>query len=556
MSLASLLKHSPAPLSKVALCILVAAYLLLLNLATSRDIGAALFYGVWPALLTLAVLALLALAPRQVLKAVMAAFIAVASAALFFKFKYQIVITEDIMLSAWQNDLSLSLEMVSFNLLLWLAATAALPIALVVRARIKPAPFRRQLINSAAVCLLAAGGIAAIFHFGGFQLREQGNIRDPKIANSLAYFSPVDAIYSAREARRSYVNFQRQYGNVALLSEKYRYALADDMRDALVVVIVGETARGDRFSLNGYARNTNPRLATVKNLHSFSNVSSCDTITIRSLKCVFGRVGEQSGGAGIESSFVEVLRSVGMSADIYALQGMTDMYSYLGYDKLVSKYAVLARSKVGAKDQALLPFLREAVDAGKGGQLVVLHTLGSHQTYDDRLGAADKHFQPSCANPDVKSCSRAELNNAYDNTIVATDAFIYEAIKLLEHRKAVLLYVSDHGESLGENDVYYHGLPPEVAPKEQFSVPLMVWLSPPLADTALGRRMTNHLDKLDRGAHYSHTNFFHSVLGCAGVSSSDGGLDEGLNLCGAAAPPIAAAPHATASASHLLKRAR
>lgn len=526
--------------SKVGLAVGVVLYLFVFNLVTAGDLRGSLFYGIWPAAVTLLLLAVLAVVHRHVLKAAAMLLILIASTALFFKYKYGIIISEDIVLSAWINDVSLSLEMLSSNLVIWLALTAILPMLYIAWAPIKAASWPRQLFQATLTGLLALAVIAAVFHLQGFELGQRGHIRDPQIANSLPFFSPVDAIYAAHSARKAQKNYRKNYANVVRLSQQYKYTMAPDLQDLFVLVIVGETARGDRFSLNGYARNTNPRLSSIENLYSFANFSSCDTITIRAMKCIFSRVNAATRSQPInESAFTDVFKSLGFGVDIYSLQGMTDIYNYLGYDKLVSKYAVLKNSQIGAKDAAMLPLLATALAKQQGNQLVVMHTLGSHQTYHDRTTPDQQMFQPICSNADVQACPLDALNNAYDNTIVATDAFIHAATQMLRGRKAVLLYVSDHGESLGEGGIYYHGLPADVAPRQQFHVPMLVWLSPPLLETPSGRSMATQLSGLNKAGAYSHDNFFHSVLGCAGISSSDGGMDSGLNLCGPAlvAPP-------------------
>lgn len=522
------------PISKLALSTLAVIYLLLLNFLAAHDVRAFFFYGIWPALVTLIFLALISILPSRssILKTTIALLIFTASTAVFFRYKYNAIITEDIMLSAWQNEASLSLEMLSMNLVIWLLWTAVLPVFLVIFMPVKSCSVTRQIGYSISFCLLLSLGIIGIFHAQSFEMRDAGQIRDPKIANSLSYFSPVDVIYSIHMARKSYNAFLKDYKNLPRLSKTHHYSLASGMEDVFVLVIVGESARGDRFSLNGYTKNTNQKLSTVKNLHSFEAVSSCDTITIRSVKCVFGRFTGDRLEEVTETAFTDVFRSLGFKIEIYSLQGMNDFYSYLGYDKSVSKYAVLRRSELGAKDEALLPFLRDAIDGQQGRKLVILHTLGSHQTYLDRTSEVHRNFTPYCIDADVRACSSELLSNAYDNTIVATDDFIHRSIRMLENRKAVMFYVSDHGESLGENGFYFHGSPPDIAPKEQFHVPMMIWMSPPLLETPLGRKMNSHLAAIDRRARLSHRNFFHSVLGCAGISSSDGGMDGDLNLCG------------------------
>lgn len=530
------------PISKISLACISSAYMLLLNMLCNPFSINTLLLGIWPALVVLSLLAIIALTHRYFIKTLSITFITITGFCLFFKYNYNIIITEDIVLSAWLNDASLSQEMLSSSLLIWLLFTCILPCLYIINVPIKKIPFKQQVISSNIVYLCSAIFITLIFMVEGLHLRQKGQIRDPQIANSLSYFSPVDALYSARSAYRSHQQYQKQYANIALLSQRYHYTLLADMNDITVVIVVGETARGDHFSLNGYPRLTNPQLANIDNLYSFSQVDSCNTITIRSMKCIFSRVNTQTRTTPInESAFTEVMKSLGFTVDIFSLQGLTDVYRYLGYDQLVSKYAVLRASQLGAKDVALLPFIKTALTQ-KQNTLVVLHTLGSHQAYHDRTLKEHQHFTPFCTNADVKSCNHQELINAYDNSIIATDDFLAKTIHLLEHKKAVLLYVSDHGESLGENGYFYHGIPIDKAPKEQFHVPFIIWLSPSLISTDTGQQIKNHLDQLDKTAHFSHDNFFHSVLGCAGIQSKDGGIDNMLNLCATNTSPTTSLP--------------
>ena len=143
-------------------------------------------------------------------------------------------------------------------------------------------------------------------------------------------------------------------------------------------------------------------------------------------------------------------------------------------------------------------------------------------------------FKPYCTNPDVSKCSKTELDNAYDNTVLDVDNLLADVIRHLAQsgRKALLFYVSDHGESLGENGDYFHGKPVAVAPKEQFSVPFVVWFSDAYRQTPEGAALAQRVaEAANSDKAVSHDHIFHSVLGCAGVVSPNGGIDDKLNLC-------------------------
>jgi lipid A ethanolaminephosphotransferase len=121
----------------------------------------------------------------------------------------------------------------------------------------------------------------------------------------------------------------------------------------------------------------------------------------------------------------------------------------------------------------------------------------------------------------LNDCSQQELINAYDNTIAYTDYFLSQVIKLLktnsEKYNTAMLYVSDHGESLGENNVYLHGLPYFIAPEEQRHVPMVTWFSD---NFLLDHKIDGNCLKQQHDIHYSHDNLFHSVLGLMEVSTT------------------------------------
>jgi len=150
--------------------------------------------------------------------------------------------------------------------------------------------------------------------------------------------------------------------------------------------------------------------------------------------------------------------------------------------------------------------------------LIVLHQAGSHgPLYEHRYPQTERHFRPACRTNHLERCTRQEIDNAYDNSIRYTDAFLAAAIDLLRRHDAprhrALIYVGDHGESLGEHGWYLHGLPYAIAPREQIRVPLIVWLSDDFDDARKRIAMRTH-------AHYSHDDLFHSLLGIFQVDTA------------------------------------
>lgn len=517
-------------LSKIQLASLVVIYLFLLNTFGNQSLQET-FSALWVALLFWVVTLIVSVTHHYIFKAFLALQTVVGSLAVFAKQKYQITITEDILLSALISENDLTAEMISLPLIAWLFLTAVLPSILLCLVKIKQVKIFKQLIHGILLITGVIVVVCAIFYLRGYQFKKAGSIRDERFTEDLINFSPVDVLYNFNKAVKAKKRMAKTYANVEIMSQKYHYQSQVD--DLLVVFVLGESSRGDHFGINGYHKNTTQNLNKINNLISFQNATSCDTLTINSVHCLASPMLKSQENREIrQSSFGEVLKSVGYQTDIYALQTLTGFYQYLHYDKLITKYAVLNEQNMGAKDKALLPYIKQAIgEYQHGKKLIVAHTLGSHQTYADRFDQEKAMFTPYCQNPDVANCSKDELINAYDNSIVAVDSFLGEIIGVLKDKKALLIYVSDHGESLGENGHYFHGEPVATAPKEQFDIPFIFWFSDSYKDTPQGKQFFDILQqKSKQNLVISHDNVFHSVLGCVGVTS-DKGIDKVLNLC-------------------------
>jgi lipid A ethanolaminephosphotransferase len=162
----------------------------------------------------------------------------------------------------------------------------------------------------------------------------------------------------------------------------------------------------------------------------------------------------------------------------------------------------------------MLDGLKEFINATKKKDIfIVLHQMGNHgPAYYKRYPKEFEKFKPTCRTSELQQCSKEEIVNAYDNAIVYTDYFLSQIIALLktyDHQfETALFYVSDHGESLGENNIYLHGLPYGIAPEEQRKVGAVVWLGK-------GKRAKfNYADLKNRSqAIYNHDYIFHTILG-------------------------------------------
>lgn len=292
------------------------------------------------------------------------------------------------------------------------------------------------------------------------------------------------------------------------------------VRPLLVVLVVGETARADNFSLAGYPRPTNDALAG-RDFTFFSNVTSCGTDTASSVPCMFSDLGSDRftvEAASQRENVLDVLRRTGVT--------VSWLDNNSGCKGVCSRVEAVDLSRSPGcvdgqcQDDVLVAALKERLPEVKTDALVVLHQQGSHGPAYYKRYPAPGPFQPTCTTNRIQDCSREALVNTYDNTIDYTSRMLASAVDLLaaeEGRDTLLLYLSDHGESLGERGIYLHGLPRVLAPHEQTHVPMLLWMS----RGAHSRLMsTGGCMRALAPRGLSHDNLFHTLLGVFGVSTS------------------------------------
>lgn len=295
-------------------------------------------------------------------------------------------------------------------------------------------------------------------------------------------------------------------------------------RPLVLVLIVGETARAANFSLGGYARQTNTALVNRDILY-FQNVVSCGTDTATSLPCMFSGLGAEDFSvqkARERENVLDVLLRTGVSVQWLdnnsGCKGVcarvpTRQMPTSGINGLCGEDACL--------DEILTQSLEERLSEVTQDTAIVLHQMGSHGPAYYRRYPAPGKFQPTCDTNRIQSCDRQALVNTYDNTIEYASQNIARIVEAARARAPAMdiavLYISDHGESLGERNIYLHGLPPMLAPSEQTHVPMLAWLP----------AQTQHRLKLPisclasvTGQKYSHDNLFSTLLGFFGVATA------------------------------------
>ena len=312
----------------------------------------------------------------------------------------------------------------------------------------------------------------------------------------------------------------------------------------LLVLVLGETGRAGNFGVNGYPRDTTPELARAQ-VASFRNAWSCGTSTAASVPCMFSSLTRDAflDRDRDSENLLDVLQRSGLAVlwidnQPGGCKGVCDRVPHVNTSGLDDpKYCAGGE----CHDEVLLAGLDERLaalpaDKRAKGVVLVMHQMGSHgPAYSKRTPAAFKRFLPECTSANLPDCSAQELLNAYDNTIAYTDHVLGSAIAWLRTRgdyDGALLYVADHGESLGENNLYLHGLPYALAPDVQKHVPWITWLSPGFEQRS---GLTLQCLRAHADARVTHDNLFHSVLGLMQVSTS--AYQRGLDAyAGCAAP--------------------
>ncbi|KAF1709459.1 phosphoethanolamine transferase [Pseudoxanthomonas kalamensis DSM 18571] len=294
----------------------------------------------------------------------------------------------------------------------------------------------------------------------------------------------------------------------------------------LLVMVVGETVRAGNWGLNGYARQTTPELLAIPDVLNFTDVSACGTSTEVSLPCMFspyGRTGYDKKKIRSHESLLHVLARAGVSVEWRDNQsGCKGVCQGLPYESTSNASDPAYCGDDRCLDGILLERAATWMGDGRGDRVVVLHMVGNHgPNYFQRYPPEFRRYTPVCETADLGDCSPAQIVNAYDNAIGYTDHVLARLINLIGQQSRYhggMIYVSDHGESLGEKGLFLHGVPYAIAPDEQTRVPMTMWFSPGfLADSDTDR---DCLAGETRRA-WSHDNLFDSVLGIMDVQTGD-----------------------------------
>lgn len=462
-----------------------------------------------------------------VLKAVLALAVLTSAFASYFMSTYGVIIDPSMMRNALATNTNEALDLFSVRLLIFVLLIAAPALWIIVRWKIQWTWTLQTLLGrllwSGVALGVALGLIWSVYADLASMMRNDRSIR--------YLITPFNVLYSGiRAATPKIEGAQRKLISVG---DDARVRRATS-RPPLLVLVVGETARAANFGLNGYARNTTihmQRRMTQGRMVYWTHAESCGTNTEVSVPCMFSSLTAAEGAdqPAQHQNLLDVLTKAGLGVywvdNQSGCKGVCDRVPHVTIDgrgdpRLCSQGECL--------DEALVQHLEVAMnslasDQKNEGVVLVLHQMGSHgPAYYKRSPQDAKPFLPECTSAVLAECSSETLHNTYDNSIVYTDKVLEQVLQWLQHQEraqqfaTAMVYVSDHGESLGEKGLYLHGAPRWMAPKEQTHIPMLAWYSETWThETGLST------DCLKSYSHQpiSHDFIFHSVLGLLGVQT-------------------------------------
>jgi len=441
--------------------------------------------------------------------------IIISAFAAYFMDTYHVIIDDEMIRNSLQTNLSESSDLFSLKLVLYVVFLAIFPSYFIYKLKIEYKPFRQELFVKLKTIILSISIILIIlFSFSKFYtsfFREHKPLR--------YHVNPIYWIYSIGNYVNKSVNsgpiVVKEIGKDAKIIQEY----IDKEKKELIIMVVGEAARADRFSLNGYNKETNP-LLKQEDVINFSNMYSCGTSTAQSVPCMFSIFdkADYDYKKGISTQNVlDVLKHTN-NIDILWRDNNSDSKGValrVDFEDYRTSQTNTKCDDVECRDEGMLLGLDEYIKNHKDKDiLIVLHQMGNHgPAYYKRYPKEFEKFTPVCKTNQLEECTQEEVSNAYDNAILYTDYFLSKVINFLKPysntHETAMFYMSDHGESLGENGFYLHGMPYMIAPNEQKHIASLLWLG----DGEM--KEDYNIEKLNtyKNKEFSQDNLFHTLLG-------------------------------------------
>ncbi|MDF0604988.1 kdo(2)-lipid A phosphoethanolamine 7''-transferase [Neisseriaceae bacterium TC5R-5] len=466
-------------------------------------------------------------------------------AASYYVAFFGVVIGYGVIASVITTDIDLSVEVIGWHFVLWTVLLSALPLLCIWQSPLRDTLLQRLKMPGQRLKSLLFLLAALLLVWLPLRVLDQEHSKQAQRSNlDLSSYGGgvvhayLPANWLSALGLFAYTRYD-EYDNQSKLfdpAQHFRYVSPAGINDTYMVFIIGETTRWDHLGLLGYARDTTPKLSRESNLLVFRG-ESCDTSTKLSLRCMFVREGGAADNPQRtlkEQNVFAVLKQMGFSSELFAMQSEVWFYNKTEVDNYAFRELITAEGRNEGKPVDDMLLLEEVAASlaryPQGKHLVILHTKGSHYQYSQRYPPAYARYQPECLSVD-SFCSKAQLINAYDNSVLYTDAFISKVIDQLRDKKAIVFYAADHGESIAENE-HLHGTPRQLAPAEQFRVPIMVWASDKYLASPQQRHGFEQLAAQQRaGKTLRHVQLFDTILGCLGYTSPNGGIVAANNGC-------------------------
>jgi lipid A ethanolaminephosphotransferase len=467
-------------------------------------------------------LVLTLLAFRAVLKPLLTLMFLISAGVAYFMSQYGVMIDAGMLRNFAETNATEVRDLLSLKLFAYILVLGILPSWLLWKLPVNYRRWHRELVSKVIVSVASVaviGGVALANYQGLSSLfRNHHELRLMLVPSNY-----IGA--SAGYLREQLVSARQPFLKIGEDAQRDP-ALLRQPRKSLTVLVVGESARAENFGILGYPRDTTPELDKEAGLIAFTDVHSCGTETAVSVPCMFSNMGRQNYDASKaknEEGLLDVLKRAGLEViwrdNQSGCKGTCDRVTLQDVSNLKDP-TLCANSE--CRDEILLQGLQDFIEHLDKDTVLVLHQMGSHgPEYFKRYPKQYEHFTPVCESNALNNCSRESIVNGYDNTLVYTDHVLSSLIDVLRSNQdkvdTAMLYLSDHGESLGEYNLFLHGTPYMLAPEQQKHVAMLAWFSDSYQKAY---SVDTHCLQLSRDKPLSQDNLFHSMLGLLEVHSS------------------------------------
>lgn len=477
---------------------------------------------------------------RRIARPLLVLLITATAFAVYYINKFGVYMDPSMLRNVLRTDAKEARDLFTWSMAPHFVLYLLLPLWVLYKVEVKQRPPLRAFFTRLAwiivAILMGTGAVLTVFQDFSSLMRNRKELR--------YLITPANYLYSlgrvAYQDSRAAARPRQAIGTDAVLGPVWQQR----QKPLLVVFMLGETARAANWGLSGYARQTTPELAAIPGVINFKQVDSCGTNTETSVPCLFspwGRRHYDEDRIRGSQSLLNVIDRTGLGVfwrdNQSGCKGVCDgvpneqvvfdpanplCVGQHCLDEILLERMDKVLGPLAAPTAASAPAKPAANSVAGRSRFVVMHQLGNHgPAYFERYPAAFRQYKPTCDTADLSQCSREQVTNTYDNALRYTDHVLARTVDYLKQQSAqydtALIYVSDHGESLGENGLFLHGLPYSIAPQDQTRVPMVMWISPGLAASA-GLDLACVRARAQQPA--SHDNLFHSVLGLLDVRTA------------------------------------